>query len=103
MVGYPPFTAIARVEIRHKDHAKCGALSTEAAAFLRHQAHGEVKVLGPSPAFIPRIESFYRHQILLKSPTRSRLKSLLQAFLESPAASRHARAIDVEVDPVSLL
>ncbi len=103
MVGYPPFTAIARVEIRHKDHAKCGALSTEAAALLRHQAHGEVKVLGPSPAFIPRIESFYRHQILLKSPTRSRLKSLLQAFLESPATSRHARAIDVEVDPVSLL
>ncbi len=103
MVGYPPFTAIAKVEIRHKDHAKCGALSTEAAALLRQEARGEVKILGPSPAFIPRIENFYRHQILLKSPTRSRLRALLCAFLASPLATRHARAMDMEVDPVSLL
>ncbi len=103
MVGYPPFTAIARVEVRHKDHAKCGALSTEAAVFLRAESRGEVKVLGPSPCFVPRIEGFYRHQILLKSPTRARLKALLRAFIESPSTARHAKAIDIEVDPVSLL
>ncbi len=103
MVGYPPFSALARIEVRHADHARVGALSSEVAAFLRAGAEGRVRVLGPSPAFVPRVEGRYRHQILLKSPTRARLRALLASLLDSPLGTRTSRELDVEVDPVSLL
>jgi len=103
IVGYPPFSALARIEVRHEDHDRVGALSTQAAAALRALARGEVKVLGPSPAFLARLEGKYRHHILLKSSTRARLKALLTEFLASPLAPHVGRELDLEVDPTSML
>jgi len=103
IVGYPPFSALARIEVRHEDHSRVGALSTQTASLLRTLAGGEVKVLGPSPAFLARLEGKYRHHILLKSPTRARLKALLTEFLGSPLASHVGRELDLEVDPTSML
>lgn len=103
IVGYPPFSALALLEIHHEDRNRVSALSGDAARTLRNLAKGEVKVLGPTPAFLARLEGKFRDHILLKSATRSRLKALLEAFLKTPAAAPLGKELDLEIDPLAML
>jgi len=105
IAGYPPLTALARVEIRHKDPRRADGLAGEAAALLESLRPGRgLRILGPVEAPIPRLEGRYRRQILLKAPSRNLLRSVLESFLADPFARKHmASALDAEIDPGSLL
>lgn len=102
-VGYPPAGALARVEIRHADASKADALAREIGAALRAGSSPTVRILGPTEAPLGRLEGLYRRHILLKSPSRQRLRALLSTLLEGPMGRHSGRAMLVEIDPYSLM
>lgn len=103
VAGYPPYSALARVELRHAQAARAGAWADEARRILKSRADSSVRLLGPAPAPLARLEGKYRVHLILKAPTRARLQKLLSELLEAPTMHRAAGALDVEIDPMSLL
>lgn len=104
-LGYPPFTALASVMIKHADLA---AASRNANIIRRSlDAAGKsrnVRILGPAPAALSRLKNEYRLQIILRAVGRRNLRTTLDIALED--AERHKcdmRTIFVEIDPVNLM
>ena len=104
-VGLPPFSRMVRIVLRDEDEKKLTKRSEEVAAQINQAAspHGAaVIVQGPMPCAISRIAGYFRHQIVLKSPSASRLQNIIATVREKGALARNER-IAVDVDPVSLL
>ena len=102
---YPPFAALAAVQLRHRDQERALALAAQARGYFeqRAAAHPATRVLGPAPAPLARAKREYRFQFLLKSGSRRELAALL-AGLRALARERKfgATALIVDMDPISL-
>jgi primosomal protein N' (replication factor Y) len=67
------------------------------------QRHGlEVKVRGPMPAVISRIQRFHRLQIVVQAPGAAVMGRLFEALRTAPPI-RPAVKIAIDIDPVNLL
>ncbi len=95
-LGYPPFTQLVRLEYRHLRAREAEKAAVEMAARLRsalkRQGRRATDIIGPTPCFYARLDSYYRWQILLRGP--------------EPASALAGQALGgwrVEVDPTSLL
>lgn len=101
---YPPFAALASVQLRHQDYDRVLQLVTHAGEHLRAHAQAPgIRVLGPSPALVARAKAEYRFQFLFKSSSRRELGHLLTS-LRAFARAHHfpATALIVDVDPLNL-
>lgn len=71
-IGYPPFSKLVRLEIRHSNFAQAEQLAREMAANVRAWLQSEAKrvthVIGPVPPFFARLKNQYRWQIILRGP-----------------------------------
>ena len=92
---FPPFTYLLKLTCVYKTEAAAIRNAKKLAQTLQAAAPTDVRILGPTPAFYERVRDTYRWQLILKSPRRSDLVSLLD--LVPPA---HWQA---ELDPTSLL
>ena len=92
---FPPFVYLLKLTCVYKTEAAAIRNAKKLAQTLRAAAPADVRILGPTPAFYERVRDTYRWQLILKSPRRSDLVSLLD--LVPPA---HWQA---ELDPTSLL
>jgi primosomal protein N' (replication factor Y) (superfamily II helicase) len=63
------------------------------------------RILGPAPAPLARLRGEHRIQILLKSRSRPRLRTVLDLALASAAEVRGCdlHSVNVEIDPVNLM
>ncbi len=93
----PPFTQLARLVYAHTNDSLC---QREAARMknliieeMDTRGTGGVSLIGPAPAYIPRLRGRYRWQLLLRG-------SELSAFL-SPVP--FPRGWTIDIDPVSLV
>jgi primosomal protein N' (replication factor Y) len=101
---YPPFTALAGIMVTDRDAGRAAKMAREVGDFLDTLRSNSIRILGPAPAPLERIKRIYRHQLLIKSSSRSvlhRLLEQLQAHLE--ARKIGATRVIVDVDPMSLL
>ncbi len=95
--GYPPFSRLVRL-VHHSRHHEAGLQEASRIATelrLRRDTAGrsEPDVLGPAPAYIPRVRGMYRWQILLRGRDPASLV----------ASSRLGPGWSVDVDPANLL
>lgn len=100
--GYPPFTRLIRLELRHKQAAFLNEQAAAMGAILR-QAYGK-RVVGPTYPYIGRLRGWYRQQALLKLPRSAegqRLKQQLPELIEDyyRQAGTRALRITIDVDP----
>ncbi len=102
-LGYPPVMALGRVEIRHRNADKALELAGTCREVLESAGGGYARILGPNQAPIARLENYYRYHILVKTQTRSRLRSILEAMLNSPLEKHIGGEIFLDVDPASLV
>jgi primosomal protein N' (replication factor Y) len=104
-MGYPPFTSLINILVRHSDHARAAAVAAETAQLLRASDGGRVfRVLGPAPAALARLKGEHRWQILIKTRQRRRAREALESALATLRERGHdPRMINIEVDPVSLM
>ena len=95
--GYPPFNDIVRLVYANPSKEKCAVESSRMQRLLEADIAsigiGNMKVIGPSPAFISRLRGKYQMQIML-------LGHELQTLLER---INFPRGWIVDVDPVSVL
>ena len=70
---------------------------------LRAEGRGRLLVSGPGPAPVERARTLWRRQIFVRSTGRRRLVAAVAAALSAVEATVPARAIMVDVDPLSLL
>ena len=104
-LAYPPFFLLASIMIKHRDQG----YAAKTANILRRGLDGansakHVRILGPAPASLSRLKNEYRVQIILKSPTRSELRRVLDIALhDAESQGAEMRSVFVEIDPVNLM
>ncbi len=94
---HPPFSRLARLLYSHRNAALCQREAEEMARALRQRAYAtglaDVEVVGPAPAFPPRLRGTYRWHLVLRGPDP-------RAFLEG---LRVPQGWLWDIDPVTLL
>ncbi len=101
--GYPPFTKLLKIDVKHTD----AQTATEASRWLADQLKKSLgdRVLGPQVPSVARVKNRFLQQIVVKIPKENAkvnaTKNLIQSARETALAHAAWRAvrIDVVVDP----
>jgi len=102
--GYPPFTKVINIHLKHREDATVGELAVRYSGLLR-QVFG-TRVLGPMAPFVARVQNMYIRQITLKMETASsmsKVKKILRDLYEQMIATdarMKAVRLYYDVDPV---
>jgi primosomal protein N' (replication factor Y) len=106
MMHYPPVTALANVIAQGTKLEQAAEVAKSVGDFLipmERQAEG-LKILGPTPAPLAKLEGRFRIQLLMKCTSRGRLSGILQRL--SDYADQHGippRSLLIDMDPVNIL
>jgi primosomal protein N' (replication factor Y) len=103
MLGYPPFQKLLRVIIGAEDKS----LAQRNAAILAEQAAQicpslDIAMLGPAPAPVEKVRSYWRYHILFKAPSGAKLQSLMYRLKRDSDAAKSVRVI-FDLDPQDML
>ena len=102
--GYPPFTKVINIYLKHRDDATVGELAVRYSGLLR-QVFG-TRVLGPMAPFVARVQNMYIRQVTLKMETAAsmaKVKAILRALYERMlAADARMKTVRLyyDVDPM---
>ena len=101
-LSYPPFSRIALVTIKGRSEEKVRFCAEQLFKELQRRTAALAPILnGPATAPLVRAESYFRYQIMLRTPKMSKLSAALSDLNESfPLPEDVTYSIDV--DPVSL-
>jgi len=106
MMHYPPITALANIVTQHEKLERAAQVAKEIGDFftkVEAQFPG-IKILGPGPAPLAKVERRYRIQFLLKSNSRANLHALLKQLVHHTTQSGiQPREVVIDVDPVNLM
>ncbi|MCL5005025.1 MAG: primosomal protein N' [Acidobacteria bacterium] len=106
LMHYPPTAALANVIVQDKKLDEAARIAKEVGDFFEKigdLARG-IKILGPGPAPLARIEGLYRIQFLLKAASRARLNAVLRRLAdECGQIGIPAHSLMIDMDPVSLM
>jgi len=104
-LGYPPFSVLASIMIKHRDHAYASKNANLLRRSLdRANAARSSRILGPAPASLLRLKNEYRLQIIIKAASRRSVREMLEiALADAETHGCDLRAIFVEIDPVNLM
>jgi primosomal protein N' (replication factor Y) len=101
----PPFWRLAMIVLRDQKHERVEA----AAQAMRRRIDAVVsrqqlplRVRGPMPATISRVQRFHRIQIIVQAPTAAAMRRLFSG-LRAERPIRPAVKIAIDIDPVNLL
>jgi len=91
LLGYPPFSVLARLLVADADGARAEERGRQAAAAVTTPG---VDVLGPLPSYVARRAGRHRFQVVLRAPDAATRAAALEAVPPGVA---------IDVDPESLL
>jgi primosomal protein N' (replication factor Y) len=106
MMHYPPLTALANVIAQGSKLEHAAQVAKYIGDFLiplEKKTEG-LKILGPTPAPLAKLEGRFRIQFLIKCASRARLSSLLGRladYTEQQGVPR--RAVMIDMDPASIM
>ncbi len=107
-LGYPPYTRMIQLKISGKDLKRVQSHSKTAAMILKEimagDSQGEVQIMGPIEAAVPKISDRYRWQILVKGKSATQINSLVRQMKAHPLIQgEKSVSIKVDVDPYFLM
>jgi len=106
MMHYPPITALANIVAQHEKLERAARVAEEMGEFftkVEAQFPG-IRILGPGPAPLAKVERRYRIQFLLKSASRAALHALLKQLAgHCDRAGIQPREVMIDVDPVNIM
>jgi primosomal protein N' (replication factor Y) len=100
---YPPVSRVALLTLKGRNEEKVKFSADHLKRELDKKL-GEFKDLilaGPAPATLPRAETFYRHQIMLRTRAMSKLSQALAKIIGTLALPDDV-TLTVDIDPVNL-
>ncbi|NUO07691.1 MAG: primosomal protein N' [Candidatus Brocadia sp.] len=104
-LNYPPFGKLARIVFRGPKEDKAKEKASIVGDKLKEFAktHGDhLKILGPSPAPVTKINNLFRWHILLKAQNHTSIHDALQGIAEMLKPSKSVQTM-VDVDPYMML
>jgi primosomal protein N' (replication factor Y) (superfamily II helicase) len=106
-LGYPPFRPLLSLVVGGPDEAVAARAAEKLVdGFRKHWPEHPAEILGPVPAFIPRIKDRFRQQILVKGrlgrDTKLWFADYFQEIVKSMRRSG-SLSLDLDVDPQSIL
>ncbi len=101
---YPPFARVALLTLKGRNDEKVKFCAEHLGRELKRRTEGwpDLVLTGPAPAPLLRAETFYRHQIMLRTRSMSRLSKEL-ADISATVTLPEDVTIVIDIDPVSLL
>lgn len=106
VMHYPPAAALADVVVEAKELEHAARMATEVGKFFESlgDLRRGIRILGPGPAPLARIEGYYRIQFLLKASSRAKLNALLRCLAEEcDERGVPSHALTIDMDPASLM
>ncbi|MEK7447694.1 MAG: primosomal protein N' [Patescibacteria group bacterium] len=98
---YPPYSRIIHLLYSNKDLKKCeeesSALSKEIVQEII-KGNKNIVLVGPSPAFLPKINNLYRFQIILKVGPNENLESIAKKVVKYTGIK-----LKVDINPVGIV
>jgi primosomal protein N' (replication factor Y) (superfamily II helicase) len=106
MMHYPPATAIANVIAQGTKLEQAAEVAKHVGHFLlplENKTEG-LKVLGPTPAPLARLEGRFRIQFLIKCTSRARLSGILQRLVDYTGQQGiPQRSLMIDMDPTNIM
>ncbi len=101
---YPPWSRIALVTLRGRNEDKVRFTAEHVRRQLETVGRDlpDLILCGPAPAPVPRVETFYRYQLMLRTRQMTRLSPRL-GELQARLALPEGVTLTMDVDPVNLL
>jgi primosomal protein N' (replication factor Y) len=106
MMHYPPETALANVIAQGAKLEQAAQVAKQVGDFLipLEQRTEGLKVLGPAPAPLAKVEGRFRIQFLIKSTSRARLNTILRQLADHcNEQSIPQRSVMIDMDPVNIM
>ena len=101
--GYPPLARLVNVVVTSPDPEVAATAAEDAAAWVERRLPGAaVKLTGPAPSPIERLQSRWRWHFLLRSRSARALGTLTRAFSTGFRPPSDARVL-IDRDPMALL
>jgi primosomal protein N' (replication factor Y) len=100
---YPPFGRMALLLFKGKNENDVATTAGRCAEILRTEAPKGLEVMGPAQAPLARIRNSYRWQVILKSTSPRLLNEGARNARNQFGRRRSAVALDIDIDPVSML
>lgn len=100
---YPPFSSLINIIVANTDITEAKKNASELGKMLKKNKTDKIiSVLGPIPAGIPKIQSYHRFQILIKSFDLDEARNLLHKSLKNVKTSHNTR-IGIDIEPLNLM
>ena len=103
ILDYPPFGRMALLLFKGRNENEVAMKAGTCAEVLRSEAPKGLEVMGPAQAPLARIRNSYRWQVILKSVSPRLLREGTQTARRHFGRRRAAVALDIDIDPVSML
>lgn len=107
--AFPPYVALANLVIKGKNEESARVRADQLNRILRKLvrtvfSESGIRVLGPAPSAIEKLEGDFRQQIILKSQDRMKLHQLIREALSAMSQTvGNTTGIYVDIDPVDLM
>lgn len=100
---YPPFSRVAMLTLkgRNEDKVKFSADHLKRELTKHLATFSDVIMAGPAPAPLLKAESFYRYQLMLRTPRMTALSKVLAQLSHDLVLPEHVGLV-VDIDPVGL-
>jgi len=106
MMHYPPVTALANIIAKGSKLEQAALVAKHVGDFLiplEKNTEG-LKILGPTPAPLARLEGRYRIQFLIKCTSRARLSKILQRLTDyTDQQGIPQRSLMIDMDPCNIM
>jgi primosomal protein N' (replication factor Y) len=106
MMHYPPGTALANVIAQGTKLEQAAQVAKQVGDFLipLEQRTEGLKILGPTPAPLAKVEGRFRIQFLIKSTSRARLNTILRQLADyGEQQGIPQRSVMIDMDPVNIM
>ena len=106
---YPPFAQLCLIGFVSENNVKVASASSQFVSILVEKLNSEyselpIRILGPSPASVPKINNKYRYKIILKCRNDSKFRKMLSEILTEFSKLKDYSDVTVYADmhPVEL-
>jgi len=106
LMHYPPWTALANIIAQDTRLERAAQVARQIEGFFTTSEKDSktLKILGPSPAPLARVEGRYRIQFLIKANSRARLNQVLHRLADyCDQRGIPPRGVMIDMDPVNLM